>query len=1135
MTQHAGILLVRALSLYRAMLTARAIDQREEALVTQGMAFFHVSGAGHEASAALVPHLTPDDWLHCHYRDKALLLLRGIPIAAFFTGLLCKANSSSNGRQMSAHLSSPEHHVLSMVGPVGNNALQAVGVAAAVRNRPGRPIVVCSVGEGTTQEGEFLEACAEAVRGQLPVLFLVEDNEWAISTATVGQTFLSRPDGLAAEFHGMTIERIDGTDALAAHEAFGAMVARMREQRRPALVHFQCKRLCDHTNADDQELYRDRDEIARCWRDADPIRRLRSRLEGSGISADALERIQEEVEHAVLEAEAEALDGADPELTLEARAPLSPDLADPAGERRGEGTPELTMREALGDVLRHHLAHDPRVFLYGEDIEDPKGDVFGVTKGLSREFPERVRNAPLSEATIVGTAVGRALAGERPVAFLQFADFLPLAFNQIASELGSMYWRTAGGWQAPVIVMVTCGGYRPGLGPFHSQSLEALAVHTPGIDVFMPSTAADAAGMLNNAFASGRPTLFFYPKALLSRSQDTTPRDTHQQRVPIGVARTLREGRHLTLVGWGNTVSICTRVARALEEVDIETEVIDLRSLSPWDEKAVCTSVRKTRNLIVVHEDNHSCGLGAEIVATIAEKSPVPVRVRRVARPDTLLPCNFANQLEILPSFQRTLTVAAELLDLDLSWEMLPAAAGMNRSLYPVPAIGSGPADEEVRILHLAVRPGRAVRVGEVLAEVEASKASFEITSPVAGTIEQVLVKEEDVVAVGQPIVVIQPSSGVRARPVTEERVGRPVLKRRDTPTVATVERPSAGGEVGVLALATVTGSRKVLNDDLLTHHPGRMAADVLRRTGIAARHWIGAGESTLTLATAAARKALARAGLTIRDIDRIICSTVTPDVVSPSLACRVLAELSRDVGPVEAAAFDINAACSGYLYALQMAHDYLDSRPEERVLVITSEVLSQRLDPADFDTAFLFGDAASATILVGSQHIQDARFALARPLVSAKGDTEESLRVPLVRNGRGIEMRGTRIFSEATRTMVAILNEACRQTGIGVEQLSLVVPHQANQRILDAVAQRVSVPVYSNIRELGNTSSTTIPLALEELWSSTPTGQHLGLCAFGGGFTSGAAILEALPAKCEAGWQAGVPTTCAATEHVVS
>src|SRR5690606_8263631 len=231
------------------------------------------------------------------------------------------------------------------------------------------------------------------------------------------------------------------------------------------------------------------------------------------------------------------------------------------------------------------------------------------------------RNAPLSEATIVGVAIGRALAGERPVAMIQFADFLPLAYNQITSELATVYWRTAGGYSAPVIIMAPCGPYRPGLGPYHAHTAEATYAHVPGLDVLMPSTAADAAGLLHAAFASGRPTLFLYPKALLNDSEGKTSRDVAQQFVPIGPARHIRQGRDLTLVGWGNTVRICEQAAKLLEQAGVETDVWDLRSISPWDESNIVQSAEKTAHLIVVHEDNHTCGLGAEVLSTVAERA----------------------------------------------------------------------------------------------------------------------------------------------------------------------------------------------------------------------------------------------------------------------------------------------------------------------------------------------------------------------------------------------------------------------------------------------------------------------------------------------------------------------------------
>jgi len=495
------------LTLYRVMYTARRIDQIEQELTGRGEAFFHVAGAGHEASATLAAHLTSADWLHCHYRDKALMLARGVTPRAFFDALFCKHNSHSRGRQMSAHMSDPALKLLSIVGPVGNSALQAAGVAAQVKHNEGAPIVLCSTGDGTTQQGEFLEACAEAVRQHLPVLFLVEDNRWAISTTTSGRTFYSHPQGDPSEFYGMKIHRINGRDPLEANQRFGEITTQMRADRGPQLVVFDVERLSNHTNADDQNLYREEAEIRTAAAGSDPVENLAAYLLANGHTEEELASIRQQSDRAVALAEEASAEGPEPKPTFTALKQLPVELTHPSRENRGGSDGEqFTMREAMGAVLHDRLTNDKRVTLYGQDIEDPKGDVFGVTKGLSKEFGKRVENAPLTESTIMGVSIGRAMAGGRPVAFLQFADFLPLAYNQIVSELGSLHWRTDGGWQAPVIVMVACGGFRPGLGPFHAQTFESLMAHTPGIDDFMPSTAADAACMLNAAFQTNRPS-----------------------------------------------------------------------------------------------------------------------------------------------------------------------------------------------------------------------------------------------------------------------------------------------------------------------------------------------------------------------------------------------------------------------------------------------------------------------------------------------------------------------------------------------------------------------------------------------------------------------------------------------------
>ncbi len=1104
--------LKQLLALYRVMVTAREIDKVELELNNRGEAFFHVSGAGHEGTAVLAPLLHAEDWLLCHYRDKALMLARGIAPRVFFDGLYCKQESQTRGRQMCAHaFCDRDLRIMSAPVAVGNAALQTVGVATVIKDHRSRPIVLNSVGDGATQEGEFLESCAEAVRLQVPVLFLVQDNHLAISTHTHGQTFYSHPNGEASSFYGMPIQRIDGRQVVTAAEQIHAVIQQMRTERGPAIILLDVDRLTSHTNADDETLYRDPEEIRRARETGDPIRNLESHLLASGVSQETLTQVRREVEEEVAAAEAASYAGAEPLATREAKRPVPVELTHPSRERHGSSTgPGLTMREAIRDVLRHHMQDDPDVVLLGQDIEDPKGDVFGVTKGLSTQFPARVRNAPLSESTIVGTCIGQALAGKHPVAFLQFADFLPLAFNQLACELSSIQWRTDGHYQAPVIVMAACGGYRPGMGPFHAGSYESIMAHTPGVDVYMPSTASDAAGLLNAAFRAQRPSIFFYPKALLNDPERTTSPDVQRQFTPIGVARKIRSGRDITFVAWGNTVRICEKVAEALESVGVGSDLLDLRTLSPWDERAVLASAEHTARLIVVHEDNHACGMGAEILATVAEKTRVPVAMRRVTRPDTFIPCNFENQIEVLPSFKRVLTTAAELLNLELNWqEVAPPQAG----ICLIEAVGSGPADETVIVSELFIQPGQEVARGDVVAALEATKSVFELTSPVSGRIEQLCVAEGETVSVGAPLATVRAvDQRQRRRPVIQEQSGKPLLRRLDS--TATLHLPRCDNrprafDVGISSIATTTGSRVVTNLELASRAHGMTPDDILRRTGIEQRHWAASGEDAVNMAVRACWKVLDQENLIVDDLDLVICSTTSPTSVTPSMACQVLNGLTGGKSDTLLQAYDINAACSGYLYALQSGYDFLQSRPDGRVLIVTAEVLSPLLDLDDFDTAILFGDATSASILYGENHFDRATARLLRPELSAKGEDGSSLSVPF-RHGGFIQMKGGKVFTEAVRRMVTSLNRVCQREQLAVQDLDLVVPHQANQRIIDAIQHRIGIDVFSNIRLHGNTSSSSIPLCLADVLPTITAGQRLGLCAFGGGFTFGAGILEA-------------------------
>jgi 2-oxoisovalerate dehydrogenase E1 component len=1096
------------LDLYRAMVMAREIDKLEAEIVARGEAPFHVSGAGHEGTACIAGLLTRDDWLHCHYRDKALMLARGLPPQEFFETLYCTEACESRGRQMSAHFSAKDLHILTMTIPVGNNALQAVGVAAEIKNQAGSPLVYVGVGDGTTQQGEFLEACAEAVREKLPVLFFIQDNRWAISTNTEGRTFYSLPESVPSQFFGTPIHHVDGRYVAAAERDLERIVAGIRIDRGPAIVVYHVERLANHTNADDQSIYREETDIQQVLASGDPIENFAKHLLANGWTEEQLAQVREDARQAVQEAEAAAAKSPAPKTIHTAKRELPPELTAAASEQRGtEAEPRLTMREAIREVLRHQLQSDERVTLYGEDIEDPKGDVFGVTKGLSTQFGRRVRNSPLSESTIVGTSVGRAMVGGRPVAFLQFADFIPLAFNQICCELGSIHWRSGGKFEAPVIIMAACGGYRPGLGPFHAQTYEALVAHTPGVDVMMPATAEDAAGMLNAAFASKRPTLFLYPKSLLNDPANTTSADVDRQLTPVGRARIVRSGQDVTLVGWGNTVRICRRVAETMANVGIQAEVIDLRSLSPWDKETVLASAEKTARLVVVHEDNHTCGIGAEVVATVSEEAQLPVTVERVTRADTLVPCNFANQMEVLPSFERVLGVVAELLNFELTWQKRGRA---EPGVAFVEAVGSGPADETVTIVEIHVAPGAAIKRGDIVATLEATKSVFDLTASVTGTLEQVLVEPGATVPVGTPIFKLLGDASSARRLV--EDPGTPILKPKRSERL---KIPHRGGErraaeVGISSVAAISGSRVVANSELLADVEGLSSEDVTSRTGITHRNWVSKGESAVSMAVAASRRILKDHGLGIEDINLLICSTTTPSEMTPSTACQILGGLGEGKPDLLVQAYDINAACSGYLYALQAGYDYLQSRPEARVLVATAESLSQLLNPADKDTVFLFGDASSATILFGEAHLEEAAARLYQPELSAKVDTTTSLSVPFTGDGF-IQMDGRKVFSEAVRAMVSSLNRCCLRLGLSVADLEMIVPHQANDRITQAIQRRVGVEVFSNIREHGNTSSTSIPLCLADMLPKQKIGTRLGLCAFGGGFTFGAAVIELL------------------------
>lgn len=1106
----------RLLKLYSFMVASRESDIVEAELVNSGEANFLASSKGHEGSVVVAPFLIKSDWLHCHYRDKSLMLARGISNEMFFYSSLAKAESHSAGRQMVSHMSAPEHNVMSLVGPVGNNALQAAGVAMTIKDAFDKPIVYCSIGDGTSQQGEVLEAIAEAKRSNLPVLFFIHNNNLAISTRTAGKTFFSMPDGSSPRsFYNIPITHIDGTNPLVQLDKVESVIDNIREYRSPQIIIMNVDRMDNHSNADDQKLYRSDTEIQTSF-SVDPLINSVNYLLENGVTKEEIEAVKIDTIKQVRHSVDKARHGTNPLAVATAEAELLPEIQATATEYRGDFTNEqrLTMLEAMRKVFNQQLADNSDVVILGEDIEDGKGDVFGVTRGLSTRYPGRVINTALSESTIVGLSVGMSLAGKRPVAFIQFADFLPCTYNQIYSELATMYWRTNGGWQSPVMVFAACGAYRPGLGPFHSQTNEATYAHIPGLDVYMPSNAADAVGMINAAFKSGRPSLFLYPKKLLNNGslEDTTSPDVDKQLVPIGKARVVKTGNDITLVGWGNTVSLCMQTAEALDAIGVEAEVLDLRTIKPYDKLAILASAEKTKNLIVVHEDNLTCGLGGDILATVAEEAKYAVKMRRITRPDTYTPCNFANQLEILPSFEKILTASAQMLNLELAWE---EEDNSDPSLYTVDVIGASPSDETVLINIIHVKVGDEVKPGDVLVDIEASKSAGEILSPCRGVVEEICVELEERAEVGKALVKIRLPEGVSK--VAQMKPRKPILSRPTNVTTNLAEVATNNvklGRVGIVRPQFRSGSQIISNAEILNKFPEFTNEDIIQRTGIEQRHWLAEGESVIDLAVSAAKDALEIQKLRLQDIDLVICATCSPEALqSPSVACLVLDKLSEQYGKVIMPAYDLNAACSGYLYALQNAQDFLRTRPDARVMLITAESLSSRIKPGDFETAFLFADAATVTIVCGENYMSECEAELKQVYIGSDPENGDILNIP-ADVSVGITMQGKKLFPVAVKTMSMAIHKCCQLANFDPANINLAVPHQANQRILSAVESRLKLPkgiMFSNIANYGNTSSCTIPIALHEALAEDKHQLNIALCAFGAGFTAGAALLTLL------------------------